>query len=60
MYCLRVFIVVLQELHCLRHHFLFWSSLKSVYIPCFILIGCVGELQGCLGYLIESGTLSTN
>ena len=45
MYCLRLFIVVLQELHCLLQCLLL--LLKSMCIPSFILIGCcVSELHG--------------
>ena len=44
MYCLRPFIVVLQELHCLLQ--CLQLLLKSMCIPSFILIGCcVSELH---------------
>ena len=69
MYSLRLFIVVLQELHCLPnylhvcmirvrvaitsssfvtpHLLVVVSSLKSMCVPSFILIGCcVSELHG--------------
>ena len=49
MYCLRPFIVVLQELHCLLQCLLviiMVCLLKTMCIPSFILIGCcVGELH---------------
>ena len=52
MYCLRLFIVVLQELHCLLQCLLLFivvCSLKSMCIPSFVLIGCcVSELHGHL------------
>ena len=50
MYCLRLFIVILQELHCLLQCLLFFivvCSLKSMCIPSFVLIGyCVSDLHG--------------
>ena len=49
MYCLRLFIVVLQELHCLLQFLLLLLSSKSMCIQSFILIGCcVSELHGHL------------
>ena len=46
MYCLRQFIVVLQELH---SAIIVVCSLKSMCIPSFVLIGCcVSELRGQL------------
>ena len=50
MYCLRLFIVVLQELHCLLQCLLIVvCSLKSMCIPSFVLIGCcMSELHGHL------------
>ena len=52
MYCLRLFIVVLQELHCLLQCLLLIfvvCSLKSMCIPRFVLIGCcMSELHGHL------------
>ena len=52
MYCLRLFIVVLQDLHCLLQCLLcilVLCSLKSMCVPSFILIGCcVSELHGHL------------
>ena len=49
MHCLRLFIVVLQELHCLLQclQLLLWYVLlKTMCIPSFILIGCcVSELH---------------
>ena len=45
MYCLRLVIVVLQELHCLLQCLLVYS----LWIPSFVLIGCcVRELRGHL------------
>ena len=47
MYCLRLFIAVLQELHCLLQCLQWVCSLKSMCIPSFVLIGCcVSELHG--------------
>ena len=50
MYCLRRFIVVLQELYCLLQRLLFIfvvCYLESMCVPSFILIGyCVSELNG--------------
>ena len=44
MYCLKLFNVVLQELHCLLQCLLL---LFSMYVPTFIVIGyCVSELHG--------------
>ena len=51
MYCQRLFIVVLQELHCLTMFtvIIVVCSLKSMCIPSFVLIGCcVSELHGHL------------
>ena len=50
MYCLRLFIVVLQELHCLLFTVkIVVCLLKSMCIPSFVLIGCcVSELHGHL------------
>ena len=50
MYCLRLFIVVLQELHCLLQRLLLVvCSLRSICIPSFVLIGCcVSELHAHL------------
>ena len=49
MHCLRLFIVVLQELHCLLQclQLLLWCVyLKTMCIPSVILIGCcVSELR---------------
>ena len=48
MYCLWLFIVVL---HCLLLTIVV-CSMKSMCIPCFVLIGCcVGELHGHLYYV---------
>ena len=49
MYGLRLFIVVLQDLHSLLTYFLIRvrGFLKSIRIPSFVLIGCcVSELHG--------------
>ena len=47
MYCLRLFIVVLQELHTMFTVIIVVCSLKSMYIPSLVLIGyCVSELLG--------------
>ena len=49
MYCLGVFIVVLQELHSMFTVFILVCSLKSMCITSFILIGsCVSELHANL------------
>ena len=52
MYCPRLFIVVLQELHCLLQYLLVAIvvySPKSMCIQSFVLIGCcVSELHGHL------------
>ena len=45
MYCLRLIIVVLQELHCNVYCFIVVCSLKSMCIPSFVLIGC------CVSYM---------
>ena len=48
MYCLRLFIVVSQELHCFTV-IIVVCSLKSMCVPSFVLIGCcVSELHGHL------------
>ena len=38
MYCLRLFIVVLQELHCLLQYLIVVYALKSMCVPCFVYI----------------------
>ena len=53
MHCLRLFIVVLQELHCLLQCLLLLLHvvclLKAMCLPNFIMIGCcVSELHGHL------------
>ena len=49
MYCLRLFIVVLQELHSMFTVIIVVRSLKSMCIPSFVLIGCcMSELHGHL------------
>ena len=49
MYCLRLFIVVLQELHSMFTVIIVVCLLKRICMPSFVLIGCcVSELHGHL------------
>ena len=49
MYCLRRFIVVLQELHSMFTVIIVVCLLKRMCMPSFVLIGCcVSELHGHL------------
>ena len=61
MYCLRPFIVVVQELHCFTTMFtviIVVCSLKSMCVPSFIVIGyCVSELHGHICVTVVNYTL---